>query len=383
MQNIAQLPMPTERLLIIEKRSSLLWEAKGVTNPGVVRLSDNSIAMVYRGCGSDNIGYLGFCRLDPEGKQVIRGSRRSKPLNGRSALERKEFPDGCGDPRINQVGGWYYIWANGRNNAQMAQNRQQFDNNFAKQYIGGRQTVAFRTKDFKKLTYLGLHGPDEFDKNSFLHPGAIGIEGKPYWAFFHRVQYSIQVLLTPSVSYLKERSIWKDHMKNLKAFTLLKPEFDWEGISLENDWPGSIAGGTPPIAIDNAVMPSALNPSRKYWLHFYNASGQPRKGTIARDRRVGAIIYTIKHNPTLGSQPFEVIARTPEPILRPQASYELAGPNGDVVFATGAVATLDGKAIDVFYGSGDVAISKARFDLRELLDYICQFNEHGLRQKID
>ena len=49
-------------------------------------------------------------------------------------------------------------------------NRETHANDFNGQYMGGRQTVAFRTKDFKSVEYLGLHGPDEFDKNSFLHP---------------------------------------------------------------------------------------------------------------------------------------------------------------------------------------------------------------------
>ena len=89
------------------------------------------------------------------------------------------------------------------------------------------------------------------------------------------------------------------------------------------------------------------------------------------------VLLTLKNRLTLNSQPFEIVARAPEPVLLPAARYEFGAPNGDVVFATGAVRTLDGKGVDLFFGSGDVAISKARFDLSQLLEHLCQFDGNG------
>lgn len=377
MNHVLSPPQPTERIALLKQRPNLIWEGSGVSNPGVARLTDGTIAMVYRGCGSNNVGHLGYCRLDSEGRYVIHGSRRRSPLNTPSKNEKKEFPGGYGDPRINKVGEWYYIWANGRNNDQMKINRERYHNDFSGQYIGGRQTVAFRTKDFRSVEYLGLHGPDEFDKNSFLHPSPIVINETPYWAFIHRIQYSIQVRLTPSLEYLRQREPWHEHVKNLNSFTMMSPKFAWEGVGSANSWPGSISGGAPAIAIDTNMLPCSYDRSQGYWLMFYNASGDAREGKIARDRRIGAVVYTIKESLDLQSQPFKIVARTPKPILLPKESYELNSPNGDVVFATGAIKTADGREVELFYGSGDTVVSKARFNLRQLLTYICQFNEHG------
>lgn len=370
-------PQPTERLALLRERPGLEWEGTGVSNPGVARLSDGSIAMLYRGCGSNNVGHLGFCRLDAEGRHVIAGTRSRHPLNVPSKAERIQFPGGYGDPRITRLGEWFIVWANGRNNRQMDYNRRTFGNDFAGQYIGGRQTVAFRTRDFSKLEYLGLHGPDEFDKNSFLHPDPVIIDGTPYLAFFHRVQYTIQVAYAPALHYLKLREPWRQHMEQLDNFVMLEPELRWEGVGADPAWPGSVAGGAPPLAISATLLPEGFDRTRQYWLMFYNASGDPREGLIARDRRVGAILFTTKDRLSLDTQPFEVVARSGEPLLTPQEPYEFDTPNGDVVFCTGALLTLDEQAVDVFYGSGDRLVSKARFDLVELITYICQFDEHG------
>lgn len=371
------LPQPVERGLILERRAGVEWETRGVTNPGIIRLPDDTIAMMYRACSTADLGYMGFCRLDRNGERVIAGTRSDRPLNRRDPRELREFPDGCGDPRISIVGNYYYIWANGRDNAQMIRNRAAHGNDFTHQYVGGRQTVAFRTRDFAQLEYLGLHGPAEFDKNSFLHPEAVAIDGSCYHPFFHRIGYSVQVLLVRTIADLARRDIWRRHVSKLEDFALFRPEFSWEGIAQQSDWPGSVGGGNPPLPMPTGSLPRALDHRRRYWLMFYNAAGQPRDGRIARDRRVGAVLLTLKDRLTLASQPFEIVARAPEPVLLPAAPYEFGGPNGDVVFATGAALTLDLKAVDLFFGSGDVAISKARFDLRQLLDYLCEFDGHG------
>ncbi len=371
------LPSPIERCLVLERRANVEWESRGVTNPGTIRLPDCSIAMMYRGCSAADVGYLGFCRLDPDGRHVIGHTRTSEPLNRRDPRELREFPDGCGDPRVTKGDGWYYVWATGRDNAQLVRNRKAYGNDFNGQYLGGRQTVAFRTKDFAQLEFLGLYGPEEFDKNSFLHPETIAIDGATYYVFFHRVQYSVQALLVRSVTDLACRQVWRRHVSNLADFTLLRPEFAWEGIAPMSEWPGSVAGGAPPLLLAPNVLPRILNCRQSYWLMFYNASGHPRKDKVARDRRVGVILFKLKDRPSTTGQPFEIVARAPEPLLLPAEQYEFGAPNGDVVFATGAVVTLDKKGVDLFFGSGDVAISKARFDLRQLLEYLCQFDGHG------
>jgi predicted GH43/DUF377 family glycosyl hydrolase len=375
-------PEPLERMSVLTEREDLVWEGGGLTNPGVVRLEDGTIGMVYRGCGSDGNGYLGFCRFDPEGREVIAGSRSERPLITPTASDLAEFPEGYGDPRINKVQEWYYIWANGRNNAALEKSRLKYDNDFGGQYIGGRQTVAFRTKDFESIESLGLYGPNEFDKNAFLHPEQVVIDGVSRIAMFHRVQYSIQVAIAERIEDFHERRFWREHMSRIDAFTFARPIFEWEGVSAAEGWPGSIAGGAPPIEIDSSLLDGVDQANKRHWLLFYNGCGAPRKGTIARDRKIGALVYTTKTDPNANEQPFSIVMRTPQPLLVPKEDYEKDAANGDIVFVTGALPTPDGTAVDLFYGSGDHRISKSRFDLQGLVRYLCQFDGAGQRRTI-
>jgi predicted GH43/DUF377 family glycosyl hydrolase len=355
----------------------LEWESRGVTNGGVARLPGGEILLVYRSYCERNIGYLFSCRLDADGAKVIDGARGRSPFNRVDPRELSDCPDGCGDVRINPVNGWYYAWTYGRNNRQLALNRQKFGNDLAYQFIGGRQIVAFRTKNTKDWEYLGILGPDEFDKNAFLHPEIIEIGGMPYYALFHRIQTNIQVALMPSLEDFARPELWRPHLSNLPDHTLLKPLFSWEGVAPEQDWPGSVAGGAPPLRVPPERLPGYLDPRRQYWLMFYNASGRPREGKIARDRRIGAVLLALKPKPEVGIQPFDVVARAPTPLIVPDIPLEFDGPNGDVVFVTGALMTTDGEHVDIFFGSGDVAISKARFNLGELIDYLARFDQYG------
>lgn len=377
MADILPPPAPLERIVVLKRRPELAWEARGVCNPGAIRMPDGTIGMVYRSCGNDGVGHLGFCRLDEEGRRVIPRTRDRRPLEIVFNGERGGFPDGYGDPRLSRIGTWYYIWAKARDDEELKANRDRYDNDFSHQYIGGRQIVAFRTKDFSRIEYLGPHGPHVFDKNSFLHPDLIIIEGVPHLAFFHRIQYTIQVALAPTLDHLREREFWLDHLARLQNFIMLRPELEWEGVGVVRGWPGSISGGAPPIAIEAGSLPRWCNPAQRHWLMFYNASGNSCTGTLARDRRVGAVIFTTKAHLDLESQPFKVISRAAEPVLLPREPYELNSRNGEVVFATGAVKTPDNKAVELFYGSGDTIVSKVRFNLRELVKYILQFDEHA------
>jgi predicted GH43/DUF377 family glycosyl hydrolase len=55
--------------------------------------------------------------------------------------------------------------------------------------------------------------------------------------------------------------------------------------------------------------------------------------------------------------PSSVLYRHPEPIFRPEAPYEVAGPVGNVVFGTGLVELGDRYLL--YYGAGDGVIGAA------------------------
>jgi len=67
-------------------------------------------------------------------------------------------------------------------------------------------------------------------------------------------------------------------------------------------------------------------------------------------------------------RPWQVIARTREPLLRPETTDELDGVVPRVTFPSGAL--IVGDRVHVYYGTGDQGIALATCDLAALLDHL-------------
>jgi predicted GH43/DUF377 family glycosyl hydrolase len=92
------------------------------------------------------------------------------------------------------------------------------------------------------------------------------------------------------------------------------------------------------------------------WLVIYHG--------VDRDQRymLGAALLD-------GDDPCHVLARSAEPILTPELSFERGGLLDDVVFACGHVPLgEDGKRIRVYYGAADSCVAAADFDVSEIVD---------------
>jgi hypothetical protein len=238
-------------------------------------------------------------------------------------------------------------------------------------------------------------GPKEFDKNAFLHPQKVKLGNKSYYALFHRLQTDIQVALASSIEEFKDPDFWNNEIKNRNNRTFIKPLFTWEGVGVSNNWPGQIAGGSPPLPIyyhkiqhrylspkeldENSVQTN--NDIEQHWLLFYNGSGAPRKGKIPADRQVGALIYKISDSPKGTDLPFEIISRANKPILEPVLPMDKVSKNGNVVFVTGSLISDDNNYIDLFCGNGDFLVTKTRFNLMDTLNYLQSFDANGNRKK--
>ena len=95
---------------------------------------------------------------------------------------------------------------------------------------------------------------------------------------------------------------------------------------------------------------------RAGWLEIYH--GVDADHTYA----LGAVLLK-------GDDPRVVLARSAEPILRPEAPYERAGLLSNVVFTCGHVALDDdGDRIRVYYGAADLVIAAADFRVQQILD---------------
>ncbi len=111
----------------------------------------------------------------------------------------------------------------------------------------------------------------------------------------------------------------------------------------EDHWDERQTGaGTVPIACD------------KGWLEIYHGVNKDL------DYALGAVLLD-------RDDPAKVLARSEEPILEPETSYETRGLFPNVVFTCGHV-RLDDRRIRVYYGAADSSVAAADLDLDEVVD---------------
>ena len=70
------------------------------------------------------------------------------------------------------------------------------------------------------------------------------------------------------------------------------------------------------------------------------------------------------------NDPSRVLARSRDPILAPEQSYEREGFFGGVVFSCGLLA--EGDTVRVYYGAADVSVAGARVGKRALVESLAE-----------
>jgi beta-1,2-mannobiose phosphorylase / 1,2-beta-oligomannan phosphorylase len=105
---------------------------------------------------------------------------------------------------------------------------------------------------------------------------------------------------------------------------------------------------------DSARVGAGASPIRTHqgWLEIYHGA------TSANRYCLGALLLDLE-------KPWEVVARSEEPIMEPREPYEKNGFFGEVIFTNGHV--VDGDEITVYYGASDSVVCGARFSIREIL----------------
>jgi predicted GH43/DUF377 family glycosyl hydrolase len=92
--------------------------------------------------------------------------------------------------------------------------------------------------------------------------------------------------------------------------------------------------------------------TEKGWLEIYHGANAEHQYCL------GAFLMDLE-------DPSKIIARTVEPIMRPQENYELSGFFGYVVFTNGHV--VNGDKLTVYYGAADEFVCGAYFSINEIL----------------
>jgi predicted GH43/DUF377 family glycosyl hydrolase len=294
------------------------WESRSVFNPGVA-VVEGRVALVYRAVGGDGLSRLGLA-WTRDGERI---DERSELPFYEAALDDPYGRLGVEDPRVTPLDGQYYV-------------------TYCKASVDTAdtpplywETAPFRvrtgiglTRDFRSMVEVSSLRPDTNTKDGVLFPERI--RGK--YAALVREYPNIQYLTSPD---LKE---WSEPVTVLERIP-----GTWEGER--------IGAGPPPIRTPWG------------WLLLYHGNEYLHMPENKRMYCMGLAVLDAEH-------PTKVLYRHSEPIFRPEAPYEVAGPVGNVVFGTGIVEL--GDRVFLYYGAGDGVIGVAMADRTALYDLIGQ-----------
>ncbi len=342
---------------ILGPNPNLPWGRDEARNPGVVfdgskfHMLFTASTDLYRGGGDMVLGYA-------QSSDGINFECAPEPFL-RPSANPDEFDHGTvEDSRITEFEGKYYIAYAGRslNIKKDADGIRRVgpNGNMSPTWTENFRRVGLAvTSDWQKVDRLGPVTSEHLsDANVALFPEKIN--GK--YAMLHRptlcLPWTLPLIYNPG-------AIWIAFSDNMSCYAsdarempwnmqdgrdipddhlLIKPEYEWEKLKIG-------ASGVP-IPTDDG------------WLTFYHAvdrDGVYRVGLMLLDR----------------NDPRKVIARSPQPVMEPQESYELNGLYPKCIFPCANV-VVDNE-IFIYYGIVDLYCGLATVGLREALDYVLQF----------
>lgn len=210
---------------------------------------------------------------------------------------------GVEDARITHLDGRYYV-------------------NYSAVSPHGIATGLVSTTDFGAVERHGIIFPPS-NRDVVIFPekidGRYVCHHRPMPGEFGR--YSIWSATSPDLLR------WGDHR------LVMQSDGGWEA--------GRVGGGAPPLRTSRG------------WLSIYHAADRQN-------------VYCLGGYLTPLDDPTRVIARSRDPIFRPEAPYEVHGFFGNVVFTCGAL--LDGDRLRLYYGAADETMALAEADVNAVLD---------------
>lgn len=215
---------------------------------------------------------------------------------------------GIEDPRITLLDGTYWI-------------------NYTAVSEHGIATGLASTKDFKTYERHGVMFPPP---------------NRDVTIFPQKIDGQYMALHRPMPEGLGQSAIW----------TASSPDmFSWGNHRLVAT---ARAGMWDDVKVGGGAVPFRVHVDRKdSWLAIYHGVGR-NPPTYA----LGALLLDLY-------DPSKVIARSREPILRPEAPYEKEGFFGSVVFTCGAL--VEGDLVRIYYGAADEVTAVADLSLQEIL----------------
>jgi predicted GH43/DUF377 family glycosyl hydrolase len=215
---------------------------------------------------------------------------------------------GIEDPRITLIDGTYWT-------------------NYTAVSPFGIATALASTRDFKTFKRHGIIFPPP-NRDVTIFPERI--DGR--YVALHR----------PMPTGIGEQAIWIASSSDFSAWG----DHRFVAGPRDGHWDDAkIGGGAVPFRVRTGNTDA--------WLAIYH--GVTKSSTAYS---LGALLLH-------GRDPARVLARSQEPILKPETEYERKGFFGGVVFTCGALA--DGDRVRVYYGAADGVIAVADLSLKQIL----------------
>ncbi len=280
------------------------WEARSTFNPAAIYL-DNKVHIVYRAVSENNISTLGYA-VSKDGINI--DYKAKEPIY----KPREDFESsGCEDPRLTQIGNYIYMLYTAYN-------------------VTAVPRVALTkitVKDFLENNWnwskpILISPPGISDKDACLFPEKIN---KKYY-IVHRIESEIDMCTLDDLEF-------KGKNRYLEENNWMGPRKGWWDYR-------KVGAGPPPIKTKDG------------WILLYHGIAEDHSYSI------GAVLLDLKN-------PLKILARTNEPIFKPEADYEKTGDVPNVVFPCGAV--VKDNMIYLYYGGGDKVTGVATMEINLLL----------------
>lgn len=218
---------------------------------------------------------------------------------------------GMEDPRITKIEDTYYI-------------------NYTAVSAFGAATALITTRDFRTFVRKGVIFPPE-NKDVCIFPEKIN---GYYYAYHRPVPKAIgnpDIWLARSPDLLH----WGDHQHVI-------------GVSSSDCWEnGRIGGGAPSFRTDQG------------WVHIYHAADRENRYCL------GAFLADL-------DDPANILAKTEQPLLTPEMSYEREGFFPNVVFTCGLTVDQAQDQVTVYYGGADTVMARAEITITEIFQAMNQ-----------
>jgi predicted GH43/DUF377 family glycosyl hydrolase len=330
-----------KKLGVILRPTNRLFERKAILNPACYREGE-FVHIFYRAIDDNNRSTIGYAKLKGPTKVV---ERKELPIITRTYNYEKK---GVEDPRITKLGNTFYLTyvAHDGKNALTAYATSRDLKTWRKRGIisplitYNAATSLFKKENLKdrylmfEAYYEELSGKDVllWFKDAFLFPKKI----KGRFAMLIRILPDIQIVFFKNFKELKERSFWKNYLKQIPGYVVLENRYWFESRN--------IGGGAPPIYTKDG------------WLVIFHTVEELNK---ARIYHASAALLDRRN-------PFKVIGRLSMPLFSPEEKWEKEGSVNNVVFPTGTA--VFGKDLYIYYGACDDKIAVAKVNLNELIN---------------